>query len=99
MSTSTVASASCSPCSPPMGTFGLGTLHTFENDTGPDDANHAQDGLLIVSGPGIAPRGPISGMQLMDVTPTILRLFGIEVPADMQGRVVEEVFDPESALS
>ena len=27
-------------------------VHTFENDTGPDDANHAQDGLLIMAGPG-----------------------------------------------
>ena len=27
-------------------------IHTFENDTGPDDANHAQDGLLIMAGPG-----------------------------------------------
>ena len=30
-------------------------IHTFENDTGPDDANHAQDGLLIMAGPGIEP--------------------------------------------
>ncbi len=80
-----------------VGTVGLGTLHTFENDTGPDDANHAQDGLLIVAGPGIAPGGPISGMQLMDVTPTILRLFGMEPPADMQGRVVEGIFAGEPA--
>ena len=28
-------------------------IHTFENDTGPDDANHAQDGLLIMAGPVI----------------------------------------------
>ena len=41
-----------------VGTVGTGAIHTFENDTGPDDANHAHDGLLIVAGPGIAPRGP-----------------------------------------
>ena len=34
----------------------------------------------------------------MDVTPTVLRLFGIEPPADMQGRVVEELFAAEPAL-
>ncbi len=72
-----------------VGTVGGGAIHTFENDTGPDDANHAQDGLLMVSGPGIAPRGPVGGMQLMDVSPTILRLFGMEVPADMQGHVLD----------
>ena len=32
-------------------------IQTFENDTGPDDANHAQDGLLIMAGPGVEP-GP-----------------------------------------
>ena len=32
-------------------------IHTFENDTGPDDANHAQDGMLIMAGPGVEP-GP-----------------------------------------
>ena len=36
-----------------------------------------------------ARRGRCAGMQLMDVTPTILRLFGLEVPADLQGNVLE----------
>ncbi len=71
-----------------VGTVG-GPIHTFENDTGPDDANHAQDGLLILNGPGIPHRGPIAGMQLMDVTPTVLRLFGLDVPADLQGRTID----------
>ena len=74
-----------------VGTIGAGAIHTFENDTGPDDANHAPDGLIVWAGPGIPPRGPIPGMQLMDVTPTILRLFGLDVPADLQGRVLDEV--------
>ena len=78
-----------------VGTVGIGQVHTFENDTGPDDANHAPDGLLIATGPGIAPCGPIPGMQLMDVTPTILRLFGLEVPGDLQGRVIDAVITPQ----
>jgi len=47
----------------PAGTVGSGEIHTFENDTGPDDANHAQDGLLILVGPGIEP-GFREGMHL-----------------------------------
>jgi predicted AlkP superfamily phosphohydrolase/phosphomutase len=74
-----------------VGTVGTGEVHTFENDTGPDDANHAPEGLLIAAGPGIDPQGPVAGMQLMDVTPTVLRLFGLDVPADLQGRVIEAV--------
>ena len=32
-------------------------IQTLENDTGPDDANHAQDGLYVVAGPGIEASG------------------------------------------
>jgi predicted AlkP superfamily phosphohydrolase/phosphomutase len=60
-------------------------VHTFENDTGPDDANHAQDGLLIMAGPGVEP-GPGEGMHLLDVAPTVLELLGIAPLASMRGR-------------
>ena len=73
-----------------VGTLG-GPIHTFENDTGPDDANHAPEGLIVVAGPGVPAVGPISGLQLMDVTPTILRLFGLDVPAELQGRAIGPV--------
>lgn len=75
-----------------VGTVGTGQIHTFENDTGPDDANHAQDGLLIVNGPGVLPAGPVEGMQLMDVTPTILQAFHANIPQDLQGRIIRGVF-------
>ncbi len=73
-----------------VGTIG-GPVHTFENDTGPDDANHAPEGMLIAVGPDIGPKGPVGGMQLMDITPTVLRLMGQSVPEDMQGRVIETI--------
>jgi len=60
-------------------------IHTFENDTGPDDANHAQDGLLILAGPGIEP-GRREGMHLLDVAPTVLDIMGLPRPAAMRGR-------------
>jgi predicted AlkP superfamily phosphohydrolase/phosphomutase len=59
-------------------------VHTFENDTGPDDANHAQEGLLIMAGPGIEP-GAVEGMHLLDVAPTVLELLGHDVPETMRG--------------
>ena len=79
-----------------VGTVGGGKIHTFENDTGPDDANHAEDGMIILAGPGIPHRGPVEGLQLMDVSPTILRMFGLDVPGDMQGRTIDAVFGPSS---
>ncbi|MDB5351172.1 MAG: hypothetical protein JWN86_2419 [Planctomycetota bacterium] len=81
-----------------VGTVGSGSIHTFENDTGPDDANHAPLGMLIATGPGISPTGPIPGMQLMDVTPTVLSLFGLDVPADLQGHAIEAIVAPEAAV-
>ena len=72
-----------------VGTVGTGMIHTFENDTGPDDANHAQDGMIILTGPGVPAEGPVSGMEIRDLAPTVLRWFGIEPPADFQGHVIE----------
>jgi predicted AlkP superfamily phosphohydrolase/phosphomutase len=60
-------------------------IHTFENDTGPDDANHAQEGLLIMVGPGIAPRER-NDMHLLDVAPTVLDLLGVNQPSTMRGQ-------------
>ncbi|MHC5537467.1 alkaline phosphatase family protein [Singulisphaera rosea] len=75
-----------------VGTVGTGQIHTFENDTGPDDANHAQDGLIIINGPDVTPTGPVEGMQLMDVTPTILQAFQMNIPEDLQGHIISGVF-------
>jgi predicted AlkP superfamily phosphohydrolase/phosphomutase len=72
-------------------------VHTFENDTGPDDANHAQDGLLILAAPGVDP-GPREGMHLLDVAPTVLELLGLPVPDSMRGTsLLGRVSAPASA--
>ena len=59
-------------------------IHTFENDTGPDDANHAQEGLFVLVAPGVEP-GRREGAHLLDVAPTVLDLLGIAVPGTMRG--------------
>jgi len=47
-------------------------------------------GIVIKHDPD-AHEGPggreLTGLQLMDIAPTILEQFGIPVPADMQGKV------------
>ena len=35
-----------------IGSIGYNTVHVFENDTGPDDANHAQDAMFLLPRPG-----------------------------------------------
>jgi predicted AlkP superfamily phosphohydrolase/phosphomutase len=68
-----------------VGSLGLNRIHTFENDTGPDDANHAQEGLYIYIDPKNQGQGLGPTRHLMDVAPTILERLGVPVPADMQG--------------
>ncbi len=68
-----------------VGQVGTGTVHVFENDTGPDDANHAHEGLYVLVGEGVQPgRGP--ERDLRDIAPTLLDLLGEPVPGDMEGR-------------
>jgi predicted AlkP superfamily phosphohydrolase/phosphomutase len=68
-----------------VGSLGLDRIHTFENDTGPDDANHAQEGLYIYYDPRSPGQGRGSRQHLMDVAPSILALLNVPVPGDMQG--------------
>ncbi|HET7428328.1 MAG TPA: alkaline phosphatase family protein [Gaiellales bacterium] len=68
-----------------IGSVGDGRVHVRENDTGPDDANHAKFGIYIFDGPGM-PQSPPYGARLFDIAPTVLAALGQPVPEDMQGR-------------
>lgn len=69
-----------------VGTLGWGALHTFENDSGPDEANHAQDGFFTWVTPGVAPNAAPQFIDILDVYPTLLRQFGFEPSSDLAGR-------------
>ena len=60
-------------------------IHVFENDTGPDDANHAQQGLFVMVAPGVEP-GRRDDALLLDIAPTALTLLGLPVPEPMRGK-------------
>ncbi len=63
-----------------------GDLTILENDTGPDDCNHAQFGAFILAAPNLPLTGEIEGARLLDLAPTLLELAGSDVPSSMQGR-------------
>jgi predicted AlkP superfamily phosphohydrolase/phosphomutase len=71
-----------------VGSIGLGSILTFENDTGPDDANHDTHGIFMMAGPQVRTAGRREGMKIVDVAPTVLNLMGVEIPGDMEGRVI-----------
>jgi predicted AlkP superfamily phosphohydrolase/phosphomutase len=66
------------------GSVGVGQYYTFENDTGPDDANHAMNGMCVMSGAGIA-RGRRDDLAIRDMAPTILELFGLPAAGAVAG--------------
>ena len=72
-----------------VGLVGSDGVYTFKKDTGPDDANHAQQGLYVCSHPSLPARGRVDGPTLYDVAPTILTQLGMEVPKDMKGRPLQ----------
>jgi len=69
-----------------VGSLGHDAIHTFENDTGPDDANHAQQGMYIVTHPSLPAHGRRDDATLYDVAPTILGMLRLPVVASMRGR-------------
>jgi predicted AlkP superfamily phosphohydrolase/phosphomutase len=70
-----------------IGSLGDGRIHVRENDTGPDDANHAKMGIYLMAGPGL-PQHANGDATLYDIAPTALTALGLPVPADMRGRVI-----------
>jgi predicted AlkP superfamily phosphohydrolase/phosphomutase len=76
-----------------VGSVGHGTVWTHENDIGPDDANHAQQGIFLMADAGDLPPSENSryaplqprreGLSLYDVAPTILKALGITPPPGM----------------
>lgn len=73
-----------------VGSVGHPSLYTYDNDTGPDDANHAQNGLVIVWDPRTPLHGTeLKGLQLECIGPTVLKLLGVEVPPSMMGTPIE----------
>jgi len=83
-----------------VGGVGYGTFHVQENDTGPDDCNHAQFGGFILAGPGVPELGQeVEGRHLLDVAPTLLEVGGYDVPASMQGRSLLQIGEDDRPVT
>lgn len=68
-----------------VGALGPGGLFQSENDTGPDGANHDPEGIFILADPRSQGAHEVVGTDLLDVTPTILDLFGLDAAPDLRG--------------
>ncbi|HEY7388834.1 MAG TPA: alkaline phosphatase family protein [Bryobacteraceae bacterium] len=56
---------------------------------------HHPEGILLARGAGIRRNARIDPVWLVDIAPTALYAMGLDIPADLQGRVLEEIYTPE----
>lgn len=68
-----------------------GTVHESRTDL--TSAEHESRGFVLARGPSIRP-GALAGGSIVDLAPTILYLTGAEIPAEMDGTLLESLIDP-----
>ena len=59
---------------------------------------HTKDGVFIAYGPNIKSGHMVEKATVLDFAPTLLYLFGIPIPNDMDGRVLEGIFDKDISV-
>jgi len=60
--------------------------------------SHRLNGIFLAYGPGIK-KGQRVDAKIYDIAPTILHIFGLPVPNDMDGRVLMEIFEEDSEFA
>lgn len=60
---------------------------------------HRLQGIFTILGPDIKQGLRVQGARIYDLAPTILHLFGIPIPQDMDGSVLRETFSEGSELA
>jgi hypothetical protein len=68
--------------------FPLNITSNLNFQPGPDDANHAQEGVFIWHNRGRLPENTIDRVSIYDIAPSILDYFSIAPPPEMIGRIL-----------
>ncbi|HEV8486969.1 MAG TPA: alkaline phosphatase family protein [Blastocatellia bacterium] len=78
----------------PLGTLDL-TSNKFITPVYGNSGDHRMHGIMLGRGPELRRGLKVDGARIIDFAPTILHSFGVDVPSDMDGRVLEEIFTDE----
>jgi len=68
------------------------------NPKGKRFATHKLHGILIIHGKDIRKDTKIPDAKIYDITPTILHIFNLPIPSDLDGKVLKEAFKEDSAF-
>jgi len=60
---------------------------------------HKLHGIFLAHGPDIKQNTTIEGTRIIDLAPTILHMYGVPIPRDMDGRVLTEIFRKDSEMA
>ena len=71
------------------GTVGYDSMYLDENDTGPDDAVHDWYGVYIIFDPKKKIGKDLGVRSILDIAPSSLNILGLEVPFDLEGKIIE----------
>lgn len=74
-------------------------LESFIGTPGSITGWHKLNGVLMAVGPNIRKETTLEHSSIIDIVPTLLHIFGIPVPSDMDGHVLKEIFEPDSQLA
>jgi tetratricopeptide (TPR) repeat protein len=61
--------------------------------------DHEPDGIFLAAGPGVRRGAKLEGASVLDLAPTVLHYLGLPVAKDMDGAVLQSLFEPESAAA
>lgn len=60
---------------------------------------HHTDGIFLAYGPGIKKGYKIENAKIYDIAPTVLHIFNLPIPNDMDGKVLTEIFEKNSEFA
>ena len=62
-------------------------------------AENIRSGIFLIYGSDIRKGLEIKNVKIIDLAPTILHIFNVPIPKDMDGKVIKDVFKPGSELA
>ena len=69
----------------------INSLNTYNHS-----GDHRMNGIFLAYGPDIKKGVNISGVKIYDIAPTILHMFDLSIPNDMDGKVLKQIFKEDS---
>lgn len=67
---------------------GHDSIYSFDTEIGPDDSVHDYYGMFAMAPVPGREGQEVRGLNILDVGPTVLKLMGLPVPAEMEGKTI-----------